>query len=300
MRHLDLRSAQIFLTVVEEGSIAKAATRENLVSSAISKRLQELELSVGVTLLERSQQGVRLTPAGEAMVHHARLVVQAFNQMRAEMRDYAKGIRGHVRIRVSASSLAAGISEEILSFIAQHADIKLDLEEQETPLIVRDVVEGTADIGIGPNIFPSDHLQVVPYRRYDLALAVPAMHALARYSTVRYEDTLSCDHVEQPQSSALAQLLDYAAKQSSLIKRTRIRVRGFDGVCHMIGLGMGIGVVPIFLSSTYAQKYNLKFVPLSDSWARPMISIMYRDREALPFAARTFVEHLEASRSTGM
>ncbi|MGV1768375.1 LysR family transcriptional regulator [Rhizobium rhizogenes] len=296
MRHLDLRSAQIFLTVIEEGSIAKAASRENLVSSAISKRLQELELSVGVTLLERSQQGVRLTPAGEAMARHARLVVQAFKQMRAEMADYAKGIRGHVRIRVSASSLAAGLSEQVLSFSAKHSDVKLDLEELETPAIVRGIVEGTADIGIGPNIFPSDHLEIVPYSSYDLALAVPASHPLAGRERLRYEETLAYDHVEQPQSSALAQLLEYASKQSSLIKRTRIRVRGFDGVCHMIGLGMGIGVVPLFLSRTYELQYDLKFVPLEDSWAHPMICIMYRSRGELPFAARAFVEHLESSR----
>src|SRR5450759_1311530 len=114
MRHLDIRSAQIFLTVAEEGSIAKAALREHLVSSAISKRLQELEASIGVALFERSQQGVRLTPAGEAMAHHARQVILAFSQMQSEMDDYVKGVRGHLRVRVSASALAAGISEQIM------------------------------------------------------------------------------------------------------------------------------------------------------------------------------------------
>lgn len=299
MRHLDTRSARIFLTIVEEGSIAKAAAREHMVASAVSKRLQELEASVGVALVERSQKGIRVTPAGEAMAHHARLVVQTLNQMQAEMSEYAKGVRGHVRVRVSASSLAAGAPSEIQAFMAKHADIKLELEELETPVIVRDVIEGRADIGLGPNFFVHDQLQLIPYKRYDLAVAVPDGHALACRASVRYEETLAFEHVEQTQSSALTQMLDYAAKQSSLTKNTRIRVRGFDGVCHMIGLGMGIGIVPSFLSKTYGPAYDLRFVPLTDSWAHPLICIMMRDRSSLPFAARALVEHLEANSDAG-
>lgn len=295
MRHLDIRSAQIFLTVAEEGSIAKAALREHLVSSAISKRLQELEASIGVALFERSQKGVRLTSAGEAMAHHARQIILALNQMQSEMDDYVKGVRGHLRVRVSASALAAGVSEQIMAFIAKHSDIKLELEERETPLIVRDVIEGRADVGIAPNLFLNDELELIPYKHYDLAVAVPDGHELSSYASLRYEETLNYEHVEQPQSSALTQLLDYAAKQNSLVKKTLIRVRGFEGVCHMIGIGMGIGIVPLFLAKAYGPAYNLHFVPLTDSWAHPLICIMFRSRANLPFTARAFVEHVEAS-----
>jgi DNA-binding transcriptional LysR family regulator len=299
MRHLDTRSAQIFLSISEEGSIAKAAARENMVTSAVSKRLQELESLVGVALVERSQKGIRLTPAGEAMAHHARQVIRSLDLMLAEMSEYSQGVRGHVRVRVSASALAAGVPAEIQAFMAMHADIRLDLEEQETPLIVHDVVEGHADIGLGPNIFVSDQLELIPYKRYDLAVAMPANHPLAQHKTVRYEQTLAYEHVEQNQSTALSQLLDYAAKQSSLVKRTRIRIRGFDGVCNMIGLGMGIGIVPSFLASPYAPLYNLRFIPLSESWAHPVICIMLKDRSRLPSAAQALVSHLERAAASG-
>jgi DNA-binding transcriptional LysR family regulator len=297
MRQLDTRSAQIFLTIAQEGSIAKAAIREHMVPSAVSKRLQELEAAVGVPLVERSQKGIQLTPAGEAMAHHARVVVLALEALQAEMSDYANGVRGHVRVRVSASALAAGVPAQIQTFLEKHSDIKLELEEQETPIIVRDVVEGRADIGLGPNILVHEGLQLTPYGRYDLAVAVPENHALAGRPSLRYEETLAYDHVEQPQTSALSQLLDYAAKQASMIKKTRIHVRGFDAVCHMVGLGMGIGVVPSFLSKTYGPTYDLRFIPLTDTWAHPLICIMYRERATLPAPALALVEHLERNGS---
>lgn len=295
MRQIDTRSARIFLTIAEEGSIAKAAAREHMVPSAVSKRLQELEEVVGVCLVERSQRGITLTPAGEAMAHHSRLIVQAIDKMQAEMGDYVNGVRGHLRVRVSASALAIGLPSVIETFVKQHADVRLDLEELETPLIVREVAEARADIGIGPNIFTDDRLQLLPLASYDLVVAVPAGHVLTALPEVFYEQTLAHEHVEQPQSSALSQLLDYAAKQSSLTKRTRIRVRGFDAVCHMIGLGMGIGIVPSILERMYGGMHNLRFIPLRDSWAHPVISIMFRDRATLPSAAQAFVAHLEKS-----
>jgi DNA-binding transcriptional LysR family regulator len=292
MRRLDTTSARLFVAIAEEGSIAKAAAREHIVASAVSKRLSQLESMTGVALVERGQHGIRLTPAGEAMAHHARMVVQALDHMQTEMSEYAQGVRGHIRVRISVSALAAGLPSQIQRFVKQHAGVKIDLEEHETPFIVRDVAEGRADIGLGPDFFGHEGLRLIPYKRYDLAVAVPAKHPLARRKDVRYAETLKYEQVEQNQASALSQLLDYAARQSSAAKKTRIRVRGFDSVCNMIGLGLGIGVVPSFLEATYGRMHNLRFIPLTDAWAHPMICIMIRDLDSLPSAARALVEHL--------
>jgi DNA-binding transcriptional LysR family regulator len=293
MRDLDTRTARIFLAVAEEGSIAKAAAREHIVASAVSKRLKELEEALDVTLVERSQQGIQLTPAGEAMAHHARQVIRALDLMRVEMSEYGQGIRGVVRVRVSASALAVGLPQQIQSFLKQHQDIRLDLEELETPLIVREVAEGRAEVGICPGLFFDDRLEAFPFADYQLSIVVPEGHALGHETSVYYEQTLMYDHVEQPRTTALAQLVDYAAKQSSLLKTVRIRVRGFDAVCRMIGLGMGVGIVPSFLAETYGATYRLTFVPLVDSWAKPKICVICHQHEALSPAASAFLQHLK-------
>jgi DNA-binding transcriptional LysR family regulator len=299
MRKLDSTSARIFLTIAEEGSIAKAALREHIVPSAVSKRLSDLEAQVGVALVERGQHGIRLTPAGEAMVHHARVVMQALDTLQAEMSEYVQGVRGHIRVRASASSLAAGLPLEIRSFLETQQGIKIDLEELETPAIIRDVIQGRADIGICPDIADHSGLKVIPYKPYDLTVAVPARHPLSRRKKLRYEQILQFDQVEQNRASALAQLLDQAAKRSPIPKKTRIRVRGFDTVCSMIGMGMGVGIVPSSSKTTHGDAHGLIFVPLSDAWAHSNICVMIRSYEELPSAARLFVEYLESTRKNG-
>lgn len=294
-RRLDPASVQFFVSAVEEGSIARAALRENIVPSAISKRLSDLETLLGVSLLERGTQGVAPTPAGEAFLHHARLLLRAVERMRLEMAEYGEGVRGHIRVRASASALSAGLPAEIQSFSRAHRQVKIELEEYETPAIVQDIREGRADVGIGPDILQPEPLLLIPWRHYDLFAVVPNGHALACRRKLTYSALLRYEQVEQGYSSALSQLLDYAARQSGFAKRTRIRVRGFEAVCRMIGSGMGIGVAPSFMQESVGQVYGLRFIPLDEPWAHPKICIMLRDLDSLPSAARSFVDHLRRS-----
>ncbi|WP_326540859.1 LysR family transcriptional regulator [Pseudorhodoferax sp.] len=292
MRSIDFTSARLFLAIVEEGSIARAAAREHIVPSAVSRRLAELEDLFSVELVERSRNGIRLTPAGEAFTHHARMVQQAIERMHDEMSEYLKGVRGHIRVRVSASSLSVGLPSQLQSFMRLHKRVRLDLQEMDTPDVFREVRQGRADVGIAPNLVDNEELELFPYHRYDLAVALPARHPLAKHKSLRYAQVLRYDQVELQPGAALSALLDSAAAQSSLVKRTRIRVHGFEGVCHMIASGMGIGVIPLLLQQTREQSYGLKFVPLAESWAHPLICVVVRKLEDLPGPARALVQHL--------
>ena len=298
MRNINFTSALLFLAVIEEGSIAKAAKRENIVASAVSKRLADLEELFGVALVERGRRGVTPTPAGEALAHHARMIQQAIDRMQAEMVEYIEGVRGHIRVRASSSALSAGLTVDLQAFTRANRHVRIDLEEQETPVVFRDVAEGRADIGVAPYFTSQEGLQMFPYRGYDLCVVVPRGHELAGRKSITYAEALPYDQVDPGKTSALAQLLDSAARQFPVAKHTRIRVHGFDASCRMIASGLGIGVVPAFMEPSHGRIYDLVFVPLAEEWAHPEIRIVVRDLQALPSAAKTFVEHLRRSAQT--
>ena len=85
MRDIDPVSIRLFLATLEEGSIARAAAREAIVPSAVSKRISEMEAELKVPLLDRSVKGVHPTPAGLALAHHARNLLQGMDRMQREM-----------------------------------------------------------------------------------------------------------------------------------------------------------------------------------------------------------------------
>src|SRR5262245_39456172 len=93
---VDLVTLSLFIAVVEETSLAKAAEREHLAPSAISKRLQDLELNLNVKLFERKPTGMFPTAAGTALLHHARLIMRNVSELETELVDFAGGVRGTI------------------------------------------------------------------------------------------------------------------------------------------------------------------------------------------------------------
>ena len=293
MRDIDPFTIRLFLSVLEEGSIGKAAAREFIVPSAASKRIGELEAMFRMPLLERGAKGVTPTPAGQALQHHARMVLQAMDRLHGEMSEYVDGVRGRIRVMAGVSSLASHLPGDIQEFMRTHERISIDLEENTTPRIFRAVLQGTADVGIAPNIANHEGLQIYPYRSLTLAVVMPDGHPLAKKTQLSYAETLEFEQVELGRSSGLSALLDTAVRDFTRAKRTRIRVHSYETICRMVASGMGIGVVPLFFAQSHGKMFGLHFARLTDAWADPMICIAVRENAPLPSAAKAFVDHLQ-------
>ncbi|RZL84724.1 MAG: LysR family transcriptional regulator, partial [Variovorax sp.] len=178
-RRIDLTSLQLFVAVCELGSIGRAAEREFIAASAISKRLSDLEATLSTPLLYRHARGVDLTPAGESLLHHARSVLYSLEKMQGELSEYADGVRGHVRVHANISAIVQFLPEDLGVFTRAHEAIKIDLEEHLSSEVLRAVQEGAADLGICHVADGASDLQSLPYRRDRLALIVPAGHVLS-------------------------------------------------------------------------------------------------------------------------
>lgn len=293
-RRIDMTTLQLFVAVCERGSIAKAATQEFVAASAVSKRLSELEFTVGTPLLQRHARGVRPTPAGESLLHHARSMLFSLDQMHAELNDYAEGVRGHVRVHANISAILQYLPEDLGRFIGHHESIKIDLEEHLSSEVIRAVQEGAADIGIcytGERASQHD-LQVRPYKVDQLVLIVPARHALARHTQLDFVDSLDWDHVGLEAKSSIYQAMHAAASAQGRAIRLRFRVTSLDAMCRMIHNGLGIGLMPKRAFELVHGVGDLTSIELNDEWTHRRIDLVARDFESLPQSARLLVEHL--------
>jgi DNA-binding transcriptional LysR family regulator len=297
-RRLDLTSVQLFVAVCEAGSIGRAAEREAIAASAVSKRVSELESVLDTPLLYRHARGVDLTPAGETFLHHARSMLFSLDEMQGELSEYAQGVRGHVRIHANISAIVQFLPEDLAGFLARHGQVKLDLEERLSGEIVRAVHEGEADIGIcTPQA--ARGLQARPYRQDRLLLVVPAGHAFAQRESMWFADTLGEDHVGLHGSSSIDLATRRAAAAAGQALRLRIRVTGLDAMCRMIHNGLGVGLVPDRAFALLRHIGDLHAVPLRDDWAIRDLQLLARDFASLPVTARLLVEHLCATPAAG-
>ncbi|RYF73928.1 MAG: LysR family transcriptional regulator [Comamonadaceae bacterium] len=293
-RRIDLTSLQLYVAVCELGSIGRAAEREFIAASAISKRLSDLEATLDTPLLYRHARGVNLTPAGESLLHHARSVLYSLEKMQGELSEYAQGVRGHVRVHANISAIVEFLPEDLGRFARAHDGIKIDLEEHLSSEVLRAVQEGAADVGVC-HVADGLGLQSLPYRRDRLSLVLPQSHALAVRQQLAFAETLEFDHVGLHANSSIHVAMQRAALAEGRAIRLRIHVTGLDAMCRMIQNGLGIGVMPgrAFELMRDGVGRGLCAVPLADPWAEREIRLVARDFSTLPLAARTLVAHLQ-------
>lgn len=288
----DLTTLHLFLSAVDEGSIAAAAGVNAIAPSAISRRISELEHRLNTPLLYRKTKGVEPTAAGDALVRHARNLVRLMGQMEVEMSEFSDGVRGHVRIVANSSSIAQFLPEDLSTFKADFPDIRIALREETSERCVQDVREGLADIAIFSEATSSQDLEVFVYRQDRLFVITPLDHPLAAKNTIQFFETLQFEHVGmQPGSSLLGQLIAQAAELEKTILFA-IQVTSFDGVRRMVESGLGIAILPDGVAPNPTEGGRLSVIPLSDTWATRTLYIGVREVSALPLVVRKFLTKL--------
>lgn len=298
-RRIDLTSLQLFVAVCELGSIGKAAEREFIAASAVSKRLSDLEAALSTPLLYRHSRGVNLTPAGESLLHHARSVLFSLDKMQGELSEYADGVRGHVRVHASISAIVQFLPEDLGAFIRQHAEIKIDLEEHLSTEVIRAVQEGAADLGLCNTANGAGDLQTRPYRNDKLVLIVPKVHELCAQGAIHFEAALDYDQVGLHSNSSIYLAMRQAAAAVGRTIKLRIHVTGLDAMCRMIDNGLGVGVMPQRAFELMRGVGELESIELLDDWATRQIQLVARDFSSLPLTARLLVDHLTQSAPQG-
>ncbi|WP_353236365.1 LysR family transcriptional regulator [Diaphorobacter ruginosibacter] len=294
---LDPVSLRLFVAVMEESAIARAAAREHIAASAASRRLAELEDALEVALFTRSNRGTEPTAAAYALLNLARGVLNDLDGIATQMRDYGAGIRGHVRVVANISAITQFLPAELQGFMAKHPQIQVQLQEQISTAVAQSVAENAADVGILNHGNYGDQVALLPYREDQLVVAVPTSHALARRRSLRLADVLPFDIVGMHTGSAINNLLMRHAAELEMQLRLRMQVTSYDALCLMVSAGLGIGVLPLGSAQIYRGALALRTIPLAEPWTRRKLSLCVRSIESLSGAARLLVDHLRCPAS---
>ena len=295
--HFDLTDLRLFLHVAEAGSITAGAERSGLALASASARIRGMEKQAGVPLLDRGRRGVEPTPAGRALLRHARLVTAQVQRMRGELGEYARGLKGHVRLLANTAAASVHLPEILAMFLSANPNVDVDLDERPSPEVARAVAEEEAEVGIAADHADLSGLEVTRLRTDRLVLVAPRGHSLADRGRIAFAETLGSEFVGLSGEVALGGHLDGHAARAGERMRTRVRVRGLDAACRMFALGAGVAVVPEAMARRWGDTGALAFVPLEDPWAERRLVIVVRRLDALSSHARRLAEHLAAAPS---
>ena len=287
----DLTDLRLFLAVVDAGSITHGAADAGLSLAAASERLRDMETLGEVILLKRSRRGVSQTEAGEALAHHARIILSQIRQMHGELGEYARGLRSTIGILANTAAISEHLSEKLADWMAANPQVDLQLKERQSVEIAGSVAAGHAEIGILSAAADMAGLTARPFATDRLVVAVSKGHPLARERNVRFADLVD-EHFVCLAAGALQDHIDAQAGRLGIRLKTRVRLRDFQAVCRLAGAGAGIGIVPETAAHRAKRWSGIATVGLSDGWATRQLVVCTAERAELSLHARSLLNHL--------
>lgn len=264
---MDIPALELFVAAVEDKSLSKAAERVNIVTSAASKRIIELERQLGVVLLHRHGRGVEPTPAGALLYQRAKPILRGVKLAEEAVAEFAPTGIAKIRLVANRSTMLQFIPTLISRYLKRMPDTRIDLLERLSFDIPRLVAEGEADIGLYHSIRPAPGVTSFPYVSDHVVLVVPRGHPLESRGSLYLEEAVDFDFVGYFPRHSFEAFMELAEQSLSRPLNVRVQVTNFEARCTMVREGLGLAIMPEQGARMHASRLNLTCLQLKDDWA---------------------------------
>ncbi|MCJ2118380.1 LysR family transcriptional regulator [Methylobacterium sp. J-001] len=283
----DLGHARSFIAVAEEMHFGRAAAKLNLTQSPLSRQIQMLEQTLGVTLLDRTTRAVRLTPAGRTFLAEAYRVLAAAESAARITRRAARGESGVIRLSFTAASAYRTLPRVVAHVRARLPEVDLVLAEMVSDEQILALEENRTDLAIlrpAPILQdPKSSIATAPLVSERLLLAVPRGHRLAtgRVPTLQDLDGEAFVTWSPKGGRYFIDLLDTLFETGGVAPRIVQRVNQVHAMLALVGAGLGIALVPASTRGNSMADIRLRPISLPAT-ARPELLLAWRRDNANP------------------
>lgn len=291
---LDLVTLRLFVAVVEEGSFARTAERENIAVSAVSRRISELENRFGIALLDRRDRRVTATAPGQTVFDHVHVMLDQLHLMLRDIDDLRQGKTGRVRIQTHSSVGSTLLPNIVASFARIHPHIDVRIDEMSSHEIPAGIRTGAAEIGLVTGPIEADDLVLIPWSTDDLIAILPRDHELARKGQLVFSEMLEYPFINMHRHNALLGRFRREAQALGKSMVERAHAASFESVRKLVAAGLGVAIVPAIaaFATHEAEAEQIAIRPLNEVWARRNLMACVRSQEHLLGASRLFLAHL--------
>jgi DNA-binding transcriptional LysR family regulator len=289
---IKIEMLRCFRAVVDQGSLAEAATVLRRTPSAVSMMLKQFEDHIGAPLFETARKS-RLTPLGQLIHAEARRELDHFDRTVSTIEGLSRAELGFVRLSVTPS-LAQSILPPILHrFLMDHPNVRVDMADMDSAAVHQDLQADRADIGLasigalqGFDCRPlfSDRFGVICRRDHPLACDWDHL----TWADLEGVDFIANGLCGQIRDEGFAPILDSA----------RLMVRNTASLLGLVKAGVGITVLPRLV--VLPDFTDLAFLPLANVDARREVWMITQPRQMLTPAARALAEAIRHARITGV
>jgi DNA-binding transcriptional LysR family regulator len=242
---------QVLAELASCGSFSGAADALDYTQSAVSKQVAALEREVGAQLVVRDVRPVCLTAAGEALLRHARTVLEQLAAAEAELEAIAALEGGRVRVGTYSSVGATLVVQAIATFRKRHPDVEITVLEAGRDRLVDQVRSGNLDVAavfdfpaLGIRVDEGLESRHLLDEHHDLLLHPE--HRLARMKKITMADLREEDWLFPTlgSDSPTQKLFTAACTAAGYEPRIVFRVNDCEMFQALVAAGVGVGFLP--------------------------------------------------------
>lgn len=289
---MDTRSLLYFIAVAEQRGIGQAAARLHITQPALTRQIHSLEEELGVTLFTRTASGMEITPAGTALLAHARTIRAELAQAKKNTRYAGEEQRQQLDIGVFGSAVFDVVPRILSLFAKSHPDVEFRLHNTRKDQQIELLRQGKTLIAFDRYIPQEPDLACELVYREHLYVALHKDHPLASRKVIEKSDLLDEPQIganfENAFASTLAQAYGHAPKISH-------RADEMFSALALVSCGLGISFAPPSLQALKIP--NVVYRPYAESSRIPFdVQCMYRKNEQSPLL-HALLETVRAFRS---
>lgn len=296
---MHIETLKVFCDLVDLQSFSLAAERNFITQSAVSQQIRTLEDKYKRRLLERvrGRREVRLTPSGEVFYREARNVLASYDQLQESLRGVVGKIGGTVKVATVYSVGLHELPAKVREFMSKFPSAKIDLEYSRTTRVVRDVLNGTVELGVIAFPEPRRGLTLVPMPSNRLVLISPGNHKFAKRAQVRLKDLQGQDFVLFERDVPTRKAIDKILKENGIEVKKVAEFDNIETIKRAVEVGFGLAIIPLPAVGHAERDGHLAVIKLAEKeWVRP-VGIVYRSDREISLAARKFVQLLQSDQS---
>lgn len=292
---MHIETLKVFVDLVDMQSFSLAAERNFITQSAVSQQIRTLEDKFKRRLLERvrGRREVRLTTAGEIFYRECKNVLSSYDALNESMRGLVGKISGTVKVATVYSVGLHELPPKVREFMSKFPAAKIDLEYSRTTRVVRDVLNGTVELGVVA--FPETRrgLTIVPMASARMVLICPPDHEFAERTQIKVTELQGRDFVLFERDIPTRKATDKILKSYGVDIRKVAEFDNIETIKRSVEVGFGLAIVPHPSVMDEEKNNQLKVIELAEKdWIRPA-GVVYRTDRTLSIAAKKFVQLLE-------
>jgi LysR family hca operon transcriptional activator len=245
---VELRHLRYFVAVAEEGSLTNAAERRlHTAQPSLSRQIRDLELEVGVKLLERGARGIALTAAGRVFLDHARLALLKVEAAGDAARRAAQPEKAAFVIGFLTGHEVVWLPEALRILRDEEPSLEITLASQSSPELAGALMRGKVDVAFLRREAQAPGLAFKLLIKEPLVAVLPTGHRLAARKTIRPQDIAGEIYITPTRvAPALKAVIDNYAAKSGITLKPEYDAENLSSAMSLVASTGGVTLLPLY------------------------------------------------------